>query len=248
VAIAESAMNFSWAINLAREDAASIGALRLAPGIEVGDAGAVIWLRGKPGDERLDTRLAALPARERYEWLASNQLRQIHHRIPGARLPELRWQPLDAWLQIEIPTSAIPAYPPSAVALRLARCAQERPPDLLLTTLDEMVGFAATAAQVRLARLQFAANHKGNVLVRGQPLPPVPGRRFVICGGVAVPAGFSWTPHVGEDVLARRFAVSGDALAVWNEDGSISRLHGEQFVPLSRSAIRATQQALIEPP
>jgi hypothetical protein len=206
----------------------------------------MIWLRGKPGDERFAARLAALPARERFEWLASNQLRQIHHRIPGARLPELRWQPLDAWLQIEIPPAAIPADAPAAIQLRLVRCAQERTPDLLLTTLEEISRFAVTAAQVRLDRLQFAANGEGEVVVRGQPLPPLPGRRFVICNGVAVPAGFSWTPQVGEDVLARRFAVSGDALVLWNEDGSITRLHGEQFLPLSRSALRATQQALTE--
>src|SRR5207237_5853789 len=135
---------------------------------------------------------------------------------------------------------------PSAVQLRHVRCAEERAPDLLLTTLEEISRFAATAAQVRLARLQFAANSDGDIIVRGQPLPPLPGQRFVICGGVAVPAGFSWEPQVGEDVLARRFGVSGDALVVWNEDGSITRMHSEQFVPLSRSALRATQQALIE--
>ena len=239
-------MNFPWAIYLAREDAAAIGALRLSSGVEVGDVGALIWLRGKSSDERLGTKLAALPARERYEWLASNQLRQIHQRIPGARLPDVRWQPLEAWLQIEIPASAMPADAPRPIQLRLVRDARERTPDLLLTNLDELTRFAKTAAQVRLGHLQFAASNTGDALVRGTPLPPLPGRRFVVCGGVAVPVGFSWTPLVGEDVLARRFAVSGGALVVWNEDGSISRLHEEQFVPLSRSALRATQQALGE--
>jgi hypothetical protein len=246
LAIIESAVNYSWAICLAREDAAAIGALRLAPGIEVGDAGVVVWLRGKPGDERLEAKLAALPASARYEWLAPNQLRKIHERIPGARLPDVPWQSLDRWLQIEVPASAIPADAPRPVQLRLVRSVNERTPDLLLTTLDEVQRFAANAAQVRLARLQFAANSEGEVLVRGQPLPPLPGKRFVIRGGVAVPAGFSWTPEVGEDALARRFAVSGDALVVWNEDESVTRLHVEQFVPLSRSALRATQQALAE--
>jgi hypothetical protein len=246
VAVAESSVKFPWAICLAREDAASFGGFRLAPGLEVGDAGPLIWLRGKHGDERLDAKLAALPARERYEWLGLNQLRKVSQRIPSARFPELQWQPLDAWLQIEMPTSAMPANPPSAVRLRLARSTGEKNPDLLQTSLDELSRFAAMAAQVRLDCLQFAADAEGKVLVRGQPLPPLPGQRFVVHGGVAVPSGFSWEPAVSAEVLARRLGVSGDALVVWNEDGTIIPLHSEQFVPVSRSAIRATQQALAE--
>jgi hypothetical protein len=214
--------------------------------MEVGDAGAIIWLRGQRGDEGLDAKLAGLPARERYEWLAPDQLRQIDRRIPSTRLPGIQWQPLTAWLQIEMPTAAMPGNHPTAIPLRLVRSTLEREPELLLTTLDELEQFAAVAAQVRLDRLQFAANAEGSVIVRGRPLPPLPGQRFVLHGGVAVQAGFSWEPAVGAEVLARRFGVSGDAVALWSEDGSVARLQAEQFVPASRSAIRATEQILVE--
>src|SRR5262249_31477007 len=83
VAEIESAVNFPWALCVAREDAASLASLRLMPGIEVGDAGFTIWLRGQHCDEKFDVALSALPARSRYEWLASNQLRQINERIPS---------------------------------------------------------------------------------------------------------------------------------------------------------------------
>jgi hypothetical protein len=124
------------------------------------------------------------------------------------------------------------------------RSGEEREPSLLLTNLEEFNGFAVTAAQVRLERLQFAADDQGRVLVRGEPLPPLPGRRFVLHGSVAVPAGLAWHPAVSAEVLARRFGVSVDALVVWNEDGTITRLHAEQFVPATRSAARMTAQAL----
>lgn len=246
VAITKDAVNFLWAICIALEDAASLSPLRQITGIEVGEDGANIWLRGKQGVEKLDAKLAALPARARYEWLNSNQLRQIDKRIPGGRLPAVQWQPLDAWLQVRIPAAAMAGEQPSRVALRLVRSACEQEPDLLLADLDDMVRFASTAARVRLERLQFAANGNGKVLMRGRPLPPVPGQRFVLHGRIAVPAGFSWEPHVAPAVLARRFSVSDDALVVWSEDQTMTRLHGEQFVPLSRSALRATQQALLQ--
>jgi hypothetical protein len=74
----------------------------------------------------------------------------------------------------------------------------------------------------------------------------LPGQRFVLHGGVAVPVGFAWEPQVDSTALARRFAAADDAIVLWNEDQTITRLHSEQFVPLSRSALRATQQALLE--
>jgi hypothetical protein len=244
VAGIEDIVNFPWAICIALEDAATLAPLRQIADIEVGEDSAKVWLRGKQGDEKLDVGLAALPAQARYEWLSSNALRQIARRIPGDRLPALRWQPLDAWLQVSLPVAAMAAEPPSAVPLRLIRSAREQEPELLLADLDDLVRFASMAARVRLECLQFAANENGKVLVRGRPLPSVPGKRFVLHEGVAVPVGFSWEPHVDPVVLARRFIVSDGALIIWNEDQTITRLHSEQFFPLSRGALRATQQAL----
>lgn len=246
LAVAEGTVNLPWAICLAREDGNTLAVLRLAGGIEVGEDGEWIWLRGRRTDERLEAKLSALPARERYEWLPSNQLRQFGRRIPTARLPDLHWQPLAAWLRVEMPVAAIPATLPKSVRLRLVRCSREQEPELLLTGLDELGRFAAAAALVRLERVQFAASLCGEALVRGRPLPPLPGRRFALHAGVAVPAGFAWEPAVRAEVLARRFGISGDALVVWNEDGSVTRLHAEQFVPLTRSALRATRQALTD--
>lgn len=240
MADAEGTVNFPWAICLAQEDAASLGALRMADSVEVAEHDGIIWLRGKPADEQLAARLHALPARERYECLSSGQLRRIDQRIPTGRLPVVQWQPLSTWLRVMLPDSAFPAELPRTVSLRLVRSTSERDAELLLTTVEELGRFAATAPQVRLGRLQFAANAEGLALVRGQPLPPMPGERYVMHSGVAVPAGFCWKPEVGADVLARRLGVSADALVLWNPDGSVTRFHSEQFVPLSRSAVRAT--------
>jgi hypothetical protein len=239
-------MNLPWVICLAMEDATTLAAWRLVPGIDVAQAGPALWLRGQHGDEILEAKLAALPARARYDLLTANQLRLAGHRVPSARLPELRWQPLSTWLQVELPVAGLPAINPASTPLRLVRSGEECESELLLTTLAEFKPFAMRTAQVRLARLQFAAAPDGRVLVRGIPLPPLPGRRFALHQGVAVPAGFAWRPTVSAEVLARRFGVTGDALVLWNEDGTITRLHGEQFVPATRGAARATEQALLE--
>ena len=280
-------MNHPWVICLARGDASSLAGLRRFSGIEVGEAGAEIWLRGRGCDERLAAKLSALPAIGRYEWMgvspgtvpvfslsspkggegrgeeafastqsdappkfgtvsgnadrfSSAQLRQVGHRIPGGNLPNLQWQPLEKWLQVEISTLALPGNPPNPIALQLVRSTREQEPELLLVDLPVLAQFVAVAPLVRLARLNYAVDEAGHTLVRGRPLPPLSGRRFVLHGSVAIPAGFSWEPAVGVDVLERCFGATGGALVVWNEDGTITRLHNEQFVPVSRSGLRET--------
>lgn len=241
-------MNFPWAICIGREDVAALAAIRLAGGIEVATAGKEIWLRGQRGDDSLDAKLSALPANARYEWLNPDQLRRVEQRVPSDRFPALAWQPLAAWLQVEVPVAALPAREPRPVPLQLIRSTDECEPELLLTDLATFQRFVSEAAQVRLGRLHFAAAADGRVLVRGRPLPPLPGSRFVLHCGVAVPAGFSWSPAVSPEVLARRFAVSGEAFVLWKADGTITRLHGEQFIPASRSAVQATKRTLEEQP
>ena len=236
-------MNFPWVICLLEKDASALASLRLIQGLEAGAENQFVWLRGQRGDEGLGRRLSALPAHGRFEWLPDDRLRRLERRIPSERLPPLRWQPLNIWLQVQFPTGAMPASEPKPVSLQLVRSAEERDAELLVTRLDEWVQFARQAPLVRLDRLQFAVDASGRVLVRGKPLPPLPGGRFVLHGNIAVPAGFTWQPAVGQDVLIRAFGIGSDALALWEENGTIAPLHLEQFVPATRSAVRATHLA-----
>ena len=233
-----------WAIYIAKEDSATLASLRLINGIEIAENDAQIWLRGKTGDESLEPKLAALPALERFEWLEANKLRRIDQRVPSLRLPELQWKAISAWSQVRVPLAAFPADSPAQVALRLVRSTDEQQPTLLLTSIGEFRAFSRNAAAIRLNPLRFAANANGEVLIRGNPLPPLPGRRFALHGRIAVPAGFSWAPAVAIEVLERSFNVSGDSMVVWHDDGTITRLHTEQFISTTRSAVRATAEAL----
>jgi hypothetical protein len=237
---------FRWALCLAREDAGSLARIRLIPAIEVGEAGPALWLRGQPGDESLSRALRALPALARYEWRTDGLLRRLEDRVPSAKIPGLDWQPLAAWLGVEAASAALPASRPRPVPLRLVRSATEREPDLLLTCLEAWSQFVSKAPRVRLDRLQFAAAGDTRVLVRGRPLPPLPGPRFAACGGIAVPAGYAWQPAVSVEVLARRLGIGADALVLWHEDGGIERLHSDHFVPATPSAVRATLEAIAE--
>ncbi|MEW6158746.1 MAG: hypothetical protein AB1813_15075 [Verrucomicrobiota bacterium] len=236
-------MNFRWAICLHKEDAACLGALRLFPGIEAAAEDHCLWVRGARVEEPLDRLLRGLPAVARFEWLPHDRLRRIDRHIPYESFPNLRWQTLKALLPVVLPSASSPATPPPPVSLRLVRSAEESESALLLTSFELWKTFARNAPKVRLDRLQFALNDRGEVLVLGKPLPPLPGRQFARHGNIAVPSGFLWQPAVSAEVLARRLALPSEALALWFEDGTITQVHFEQFVPAQRSAICATAEA-----
>jgi hypothetical protein len=127
-----------------------------------------------------------------------------------------------------------------SVSIRIIQSVEERPIDLLMMNLDDWREFALNAPEVRLRQLRFAVDEAGHVVVRGEPLPPVRGRQFVLDGNIAVQAGFTWEPAVSADVLSRRLGLSAEALALFHDDGTFSRIESEQFVPATRSAVRET--------
>ena len=238
-----------WVICLASADAASLAPLRLTRGLEVAQKEPFIWLRGNINDETLDRLLRALPAIVRYEVLPNNRLRRVELRIPSETLPALQWQSVQTWLRVQMPSNSAGAQSqetsPRTVSLRIVRSGEERPTELLLTSLPDWQAFALSAPDVRLRPLRFAADTSGNVVVRGQPLPPLPGRQFVLYGSIAVEAGFTWEPAVSSEVLSRRLSLPSDAVALLREDGTFTRMEGEQFVPATRSAVRETAEGLL---
>src|SRR6476660_8812522 len=148
-------MSSQWVIRIELTDAASLAPLRLTRGIEVAEKEPFVWVRGA-NDEKLERLVRALPAVARYEVTSGNRLRNLESRIPSETLPALNWQPVGAWLQVQMPSSALtPTLSPSdgereavrPVSLRIIRSAEERPIELLMTTVRDWREFALNAPE-----------------------------------------------------------------------------------------------------
>ncbi len=236
-------MNSAWAIRLARRDASALGILRLSPGVEVAEDGAVLWIRGQRCDDQLCASILSLPAEDRFEWLEGNRLCRVDERIPSHKLPALPWRPLDQWIRVSLPPSGFTTTLALTVPLKLLRGGAEQEPGLLLTTLRIWASYAIQAPEIRLSSLRFAVDERERVLIRGRPLPPIEGHQWVETDGIAIRAGYRWVPAVNVEMVRRRFAVAPDTLILWHEDGSLERLHAEQFIPATRGNVRSTRAA-----
>jgi hypothetical protein len=117
-------------------------------------------------------------------------------------------------------------------------------PDLLATAFSAWAQWAVMAPQRRLDVLEFAASSDGRALVRGRPLPPIPGQPLVIHRGVAVLAGWTWRPRVDPETLRESLGLIDDEIALLWPDGAWERVPHHRFVPASRQAVRESLSAI----
>jgi len=85
--------------------------------------------------------------------------------------------------------------------------------------------------------------------VRGKPLPPLPGQRFVVSAGVAIPAGWRLEPDVDSQTARQTLCrekpgLNEGDLAIFFPDDAWEHVLGDSFVKADRSAILLTAEAL----
>jgi hypothetical protein len=236
-------MSGRWAACLPREAAGALGRLRLVPGLTVHEDGDTVWLQGDGLDEALEPVVRGLPGARRFAVLPDRQLVAAGTRVPFDYLPEGPWHSLPEWLAVTLDGAGLAGRVEARVPIRLERSGAVLEENVLLTSLAGWVSYGEEAPQVRLERWAFAVSDDGRAVVRGQPLPPLPGERFVEQEGVAVPAGWAWDPPVEAAVLRAVLGLEAGDLALLHPDGTWDRVAAGNFTRASRSAIRQSAGA-----
>jgi hypothetical protein len=227
-----------WAVRLDATNAHHAAALRTMPQVLALEAEGAFWLQGSSLDDAVELRLRSLPNAERFHVDAEGQLIAAGHRIPSGRLPAGSWRPLRPSIPVELPGRVFAGVTEQRLSLQLVRGGTPAEPALLRVPLQAWHDYAVRAPQVRLEHWTFAVSRSSDVLIRGTPLPPLKGERFVEEAGIAVPAGWTWTPAVEATVVREAFGLHPAELALWSADGTWDRIADENFVKATRSAVR----------
>ena len=217
------------------------------PGLTVCQCADALWLRGEIDEAEIAPQLATIPGARRFDVLADKQLRPLGRLVPEGHLPEGHWQPLATWLQVEFPplSSVVSSTPPlEPVRLSLARSGEIREPALLEVSLEILADYIETAPQWRIQRWQLAlprdntAAQNRTVLVRGLPLPPLPGQIWTEQEGICVPAGYAWEPAVNAAVVRQLLGLDLQELGLLDPQGTHEVVLPDHWVRASRSAVR----------
>jgi hypothetical protein len=182
----------AWVGRLPRRDIAALDACRLVPSLELCEEDDEVWVRIRGDDQNARELLAHVPWTATYDLLPGGVLRRCGHSLPEQCLPGGRWERLSAALQPELPAAREPGQPPGRVDLQLVNGGEWKSPNMLGINSGVWSSFVDTAASVRLKRLYFAQTGR-DVIVRGAPLPPVPGTQFIEENGIAKPVGMRFS-------------------------------------------------------
>jgi hypothetical protein len=223
------------------ESTASLGPHRTRAGWEICEDGPRLWLRIPDGAE---SQTASLPALARYRIDSRQRLIPLNATLPVGLSPAGPWQPLTEFLSVPPPAPLLPGRTPGRVDISLSRSSHEVEPAALLANVDDLLAWANQASRLRLSRLTFAASSDGRVLVRGTPLPPVPGSAHYFQGRLALPCGWELTAPLLPVWVEESLALPTGAIALLLPEGGIEMLGQESFTPLSLAALRRTHEAL----
>ncbi len=222
----------------------ALGAVRDLPGLRAaadGAAGSDIWLRGLPAAGPLPLALRQLPARAAYAADAEGRLFPGGQPTPTGRLPLLAWQPLAEFWPRAVPTAALPGQVPAPVPVRLVPASQPRPAAALLTRWAAWRAYADTAPASRLARLRFAASGRGQALLLGAPLPPLPGQEYWRSAGLLLPAGFATELPLLARLMSARLNPDGqEDVLLFDPAGHWERIAAAHVQAATRAAVRRT--------
>lgn len=228
---------------LAVADREALGRVRHLPGLEVAEAAGQLWLRGLPATGELPLPVRGLPAVAVYVVDNEGRLFAPGQRTPTARLPAgLVWQPIRAFVALELPTAALPAQSAPAYRVRLGASARAEAGVGLLTTLAAWHAYAETAPEIRLRALRFAVAADGRVLLLGPPLPPLPGQELWQHAGLLLPAGFDLAAPLLAPLLRQKLQAAADDVLLFAADGSWERVPAAAILPVTRSAVRLTME------
>ena len=228
-----------WVVTLPTAEAAALGTLRLWPGLELAQLGETLWLRGGTLTQELRAALRPLPGLVGWK-VMETRLCRWDKQVPEAILPQLTWRPLSEMLTVSLPATSAAGLLMNRTPLKLTRSAQEQSANVLLTNWETWTTWALTAPAIRVEKLRFAVEARGQAVIWGSPLPPLDGRFFSEQQGVAILCGWACEPALPAPLLREWLGLSSGDLALLEPEGPHHLIHSEQLVAASRPNIRAT--------
>lgn len=235
-------MTQQWVLRLPAAQFKSLGAIRLEKGIQASACEHEIWLRGTRLDENLNRKLRSIPDAELFHLQQDQQLIPAGRQVPQGYLPETDWQPVTDWYTVQLDPPALAGMTEEKIPFRLVRSQHSLPANVLLTTLVRLKDLVDDSSQIRLNSLQYAVDSTHRAIIWGAPLPAVEGSYFCEQKGVAVEAGWNWTPDIDVEVLQSLFQLNRGDLVLLHADQSRELIRADQFTPLTRSSVRLTLQ------
>jgi hypothetical protein len=232
----------AFIVVLNERDRDALADIRLLSNVEVAVDSAQIWLRIPLSNEGLATEIRQLPLVETYLLDENELLYPLGGVTPVGKLKPLSWMSLPLFMPIELPVSVMPAEVSETVTIQIVASAKEQKAMALSTTATAWLDYVISAPEVRLKRLKFAVSDANNVLIVGEPLPPIEGETYWLNNNIFMPSGYDFELPIVSELIYQKENLQNQAFLCFNTEGSHHRIEELDFVLATRSAVRLTFQ------
>lgn len=231
----------NWILIFQKSDLPHLATVRCWTGMYAAETETEVWLRCPMLHADMDQALRALPAMHTYRQDAQGLLFPLSGSTPVAKLPMLDWLPMKQFIPVELPGAALPAQLTQQYALRLLPSTEYHPGAALKIKLADWQQYAETAPEIRLANLRFALSAAGDVLVMGEPLPPLPGVEYWLRESILLPAAYDLEWPLVAQLFSQWENSKGTCFLLFEKDGNWQKIEKQCFVQASRSGIRQSR-------
>lgn len=215
-----------------------IGHIRSVEGWSAAIQDELIWLKGPLDNKHNQVLINSLPILARYTLDKQNRLFPDGKLTPVAMLDVMEWKTLPEFMPLEMPVSAIPAQQAPLMPVNLLRSQNPYPAYALQTNLTVWKKYVDGAPQIRLQNLKFVVSATQEVLIIGDPLPPIPGKTFWLNGSLLVPAGYNFDPPLVGNLLSQKLKPALPSYILFNESGGQNTIAFDLFKPADRAVVR----------
>lgn len=227
-------------LRLQLKDRDRLGAVRCISGLEAAEDGTYIWLRGI-NETNINNEIKRLPVKSTYYINENNELFHPGMLTPVDILKSLQWLPLQKFISVEAPISAMPGVVKEKINIAIVVSSKERKGTALLTSLSVWKRYAETASASRLEAITFVVSEKNEVLIMGNPLPSLPGKEFWETQDVLIPCGYDFQVSMMPFFINKAWNKQKKYIILFNTDSEWQRIEKGYFVQGKRSAVRLTK-------
>ncbi|WP_153796014.1 hypothetical protein [Foetidibacter luteolus] len=218
----------------------ALGTVRCLPGLYAAVSDKGIWVKGWGHTEEIAIEIKQLPVKKKFLKDDSNRLYPPGLPVPVDVLPALNWQPLQEFVPVKVPVAALPGNIETGIPIKIVASAKERKGEALVTTLSLLKAFAETAPEARLEAIVFAVSENKEVLLMGNPLPPMPGREYWLLHDILLPCGYDFDLPALAVLISEKLIKNKEAFLLFDDRGTWQKIDKSFFVKAARSAVRLT--------
>jgi len=230
----------TWICIISNEKQHLLAELRLLSGLQMAYLDSEIWLKHIDTADIPHRALLSLQPQDIFVE-EDGKLFPIGKSTPVRKLPQLLWQPVSQMIQVEVPTSALPAQLSAQLEIKLVQSQKMRTAEVLRLDGTSWRAYVETAPAVRLNALKFALSEQDEVLIMGRPLPTLPGDAYWQQGNLLMPLGWELTWQLFAAEIAKAIHSDPNQLILMETNGTYQLISKHAFQPAQRSAVRQSK-------